>query len=209
MEEFRGLYSVVEAWRSLTDGDKAEVAGPLAEVLMMADDYMSQIEGETAQNVAAVADVQIEHARGLFHKYNVTRVDNMDLNGGKHHGCPLFVLDLRHDSHARTAAMRYAESVAVEEPVLAHDLITLVHKEEPILPGGDLVDVGTAPVFSPNLAEVPMLAEYHCGQTDPHHGHAWRMMDMPATEFDSNNPGSVYGQPTTSHREVWCVGSHG
>lgn len=60
--------------------------------------------------------------QGLFHKFNVTRVDARDLPGEKHHGCSYFVLDLDHDPHAIPALAAYADSCASEYPVLATDL---------------------------------------------------------------------------------------
>lgn len=49
-----------------------------------------------------------DKTRGLYKKFNVTRVDGTDQKGGKHEGCHYLVLDLDHDPIARTAAIAYA-----------------------------------------------------------------------------------------------------
>lgn len=59
---------------------------------------------------------------GLFHKFNITRVDGTHVEGGKHYGCDYFVLDLTHDHHALAALDAYADSCAIEYPVLSRDL---------------------------------------------------------------------------------------
>ena len=61
--------------------------------------------------------------QGLFHKFNVSRVDGSDQPGGKHHGAEYFVLDLTTDKHAWPAIAAYAESCAAEYPALAADLL--------------------------------------------------------------------------------------
>lgn len=63
--------------------------------------------------------------RGLHLKYRVQRTDGLDIAGEKHHGCRLFVLDLDHDPHARTAALAYAEAAAEDRPKLAAELAAL------------------------------------------------------------------------------------
>lgn len=45
---------------------------------------------------------------GIFHKFNVTRVDGTDAPGGKHDGCDYFVLDVTHDPLAIPALQAYA-----------------------------------------------------------------------------------------------------
>ncbi|KVZ57560.1 hypothetical protein WL19_03595 [Burkholderia ubonensis] len=61
--------------------------------------------------------------QGLYHKFDVRRVDESDQPGGKHHDCEYFVLDLNHDGYARAALRAYARACAAEFPVLATDLI--------------------------------------------------------------------------------------
>lgn len=65
-------------------------------------------------------------ARGLYSKYLVQRADGSSAPGGKHHGCPIFVLDLRHDAHARGALAAYVSSCESEFPALASDLRDLL-----------------------------------------------------------------------------------
>lgn len=74
-----------------------------------------------------------KHKTGIFHKFNVTRVDGKDAPGEKHFGCKYFVLDATHDKHATAALRAYAESCAVEYPVLAQDVLALTNAQE----GGD------------------------------------------------------------------------
>lgn len=58
---------------------------------------------------------------GIYHKFNVTRVDGAHQPGHKHDGCKYFVLDLTHDKHAPAAMAAYAESCRENYPALAHD----------------------------------------------------------------------------------------
>jgi hypothetical protein len=71
--------------------------------------------------------------RGLFHKFDVRRVDGSDALGGKHDGCNYFVLDLTHDKHAIPALRAYAKSCKAEYPHLAHDLESLADGN-PLMP---------------------------------------------------------------------------
>jgi hypothetical protein len=100
--------------------------------------------------------------QGIFHKFNVSRVDGTDATGGKHEGCKHFVLDLTHDKHAIPAIAAYAQSCKEEYPQLAEDLRTtavgavtqanvFVTVPETTLPGGVVV-----PSFS--------VAKYLTGQ---------------------------------------------
>lgn len=59
---------------------------------------------------------------GLFHKFNVERVDGTSAPGQKHDGCDYFVLDLTHDPHALPALRAYAQSCRADYPKLADDL---------------------------------------------------------------------------------------
>lgn len=63
-----------------------------------------------------------DRTRGIYHKFNVTRVDGSSAPGGKHDGCFYFVLDLDHDPHAKAALKAYADSCRNEYPKLAADL---------------------------------------------------------------------------------------
>jgi hypothetical protein len=45
---------------------------------------------------------------GLFNKFNVTRTDGSDIEGGKHHGCEYLVLDMTHDPLAFHPVRSYA-----------------------------------------------------------------------------------------------------
>lgn len=60
--------------------------------------------------------------RGLYNKFNVTRIDGSSDPGGKHDGCEYFVLDLTHDKHAKAALLAYAKSCRLEYPLLSEDL---------------------------------------------------------------------------------------
>lgn len=61
---------------------------------------------------------------GVYHKFNIQRVDGTDSVGGKHHECDYFVLDATHDVHAYAALMAYADSCETDFPQLAQDIRT-------------------------------------------------------------------------------------
>jgi hypothetical protein len=63
-----------------------------------------------------------DKTRGLFHKFNVYRVDGTGAAGKKHVGCWYFVLDCDHDPHAKAALQAYSKSCATDYPLLAADL---------------------------------------------------------------------------------------
>lgn len=65
-------------------------------------------------------------SEGLYQKYDVKKVDDPT---GKHDDCKYFVLDPRHDKHARQALRSYAASVAADQPTLAHELHLWVDSE--------------------------------------------------------------------------------
>lgn len=44
---------------------------------------------------------------GIYHKFNVSRVDGTDMPGNKHFGCNYFVLDVTHDPFAKEALLTY------------------------------------------------------------------------------------------------------
>jgi len=75
-----------------------------------------------------------DQERGLYQKYKVERLNDPD---GKHDECFLFVLDIKHDRHAREALYSYAASCSEEYPELSQDLWTVLglqpalHKPEP------------------------------------------------------------------------------
>ena len=64
--------------------------------------------------------------RGLYGKYHVERAHDPE---GKHAYCPYFVLDIRHDIHARSALAAYADSCQAEYPHLADDLRRMLDHE--------------------------------------------------------------------------------
>lgn len=63
-----------------------------------------------------------DKTRGIYHKFDVQRVDGSSRPGEKHDGCFYFVLDLDHDPHAKAALKAYAKSCRKEYPKLAADL---------------------------------------------------------------------------------------
>lgn len=67
-------------------------------------------------------EVMSDTTRGLHNKYVVVRTDGSSVEGGKHHGCRYFVLDLDHDQHAVPALLAYARSCVLDSPQLAADL---------------------------------------------------------------------------------------
>ncbi len=60
--------------------------------------------------------------RGIYHKFNIERTDGTSIEGGKHHGCDYFVLDVTHDPFALPALRSYAEVCRPQYPLLAADL---------------------------------------------------------------------------------------
>jgi hypothetical protein len=63
-----------------------------------------------------------DKTRGLYDKFKVTRTDGASEDGGKHHDCQYFVLDIDHDPHAIKALLAYADSCKAEYPLLASDV---------------------------------------------------------------------------------------
>jgi hypothetical protein len=63
-----------------------------------------------------------DKTRGIYDKFVVLRTDGQSAVGRKHHGCPYFVLDGRHDPFAPAAMMAYAEACEETHPLLAKDL---------------------------------------------------------------------------------------
>ena len=67
-----------------------------------------------------------DKAKGLYHKFNVTRTDGSSGPGGKHENCFCYVLDINHDPHAPVALRAYADSCRSDYPALAADLDAMV-----------------------------------------------------------------------------------
>lgn len=61
--------------------------------------------------------------QGLYRKFDVRRVDGSDQPGGKHDDSEYFVLDRKHDVHARAAIHAYAVACATTHPHLSADLM--------------------------------------------------------------------------------------
>jgi len=59
----------------------------------------------------------------VFDKFRVERTDGSSEPGERHHGCPYWVLDLRHDPYAEPAVRAYAEACRETHPVLSASLI--------------------------------------------------------------------------------------
>lgn len=64
---------------------------------------------------------------GLYAKYTVKRNDDVN---GKHDDCPFFVLDIKHDIHARRAVEEYIFSCFTDSPTLAQQLQDLLDDTE-------------------------------------------------------------------------------
>lgn len=65
--------------------------------------------------------------KGIYRKYKVERVDGSD----KHKDCEYFVLDPKHDPHARVALKAYANSCEADGYLtLARDINMMVKKAE-------------------------------------------------------------------------------
>ena len=66
--------------------------------------------------------------RGIYSKFKVERTDGATSEGGKHHLCAHFVLDLNCDKHAIPALKAYMESCKEEYPVLYEDLKEMLRR---------------------------------------------------------------------------------
>lgn len=64
---------------------------------------------------------------GMYDKFTVIRNDGQSEQWQKHFGCDYFVLDLTHDKYALRALRTYAEACQVEYPLLAADLMHILH----------------------------------------------------------------------------------
>jgi hypothetical protein len=73
---------------------------------------------------------------GLFHKFDVTRVDGESAPGKKHEGCDYFVLDITHDPFAIPALKAYAAACKDVYPVLAKDIKTEIKVKNAKLKAG-------------------------------------------------------------------------
>ncbi len=77
--------------------------------------------------------------QGLYHKYNVSRVDGSDAPGRMHEGSEYFVLDLTHDIHAIDAVRAYAAACVWTHPQLATDLTLRWGEQQPPMTDWQLV----------------------------------------------------------------------
>lgn len=71
-----------------------------------------------------------DNKKGVYRKFNVTRVDGSSEPGGKHEHCFYFVLDLNHDKFAVPALRAYAEACRFEYPKLAQDIWEMLKAKE-------------------------------------------------------------------------------
>jgi hypothetical protein len=56
---------------------------------------------------------------GIYHKFNVSRVDQRDAPGGDRFGAKYFVLDYTNDKFSKPALLAYAAACEAELPLLA------------------------------------------------------------------------------------------
>lgn len=105
---------------------------------------------------------QQQQDQGIYHKFNVSRVDGRDAVGEKHAACQAFVLDLDHDPHALPAMIAYAESCHTAYPRLAAELRAKATAS--ITAANQFVTVPD--VTLPNGMIVPSfeVGQYLCGQ---------------------------------------------
>lgn len=68
-----------------------------------------------------------EKETGIYSKFNVSRTDGSSAPGGKHHDCPYFVIDLKHDKFAISALRSYADACYNEYPELAEDIYKIIY----------------------------------------------------------------------------------
>ena len=67
-----------------------------------------------------------DNNRGIYRKFNIERTDGSSAEGGKHHGCSYFVLDLSHDPFAIPALEAYAKACKESHPELSKDISTIL-----------------------------------------------------------------------------------
>lgn len=72
----------------------------------------------------------VDRNDGLYGKYRVRRINDPK---GKHDSCPFFVLDPRHDPHARTALLTYASECESSNPQLAGELRQMAADPHPVV----------------------------------------------------------------------------
>lgn len=93
----------------------------------------------TPEGVSAMAESLADEDRGLEHRYDVKRVNDLI---GKHNDCRYFVLDPKHDPLARVALKAYAdEAKSAGYTALADDLEDLVKQTQTREPRGLLAVV--------------------------------------------------------------------
>ena len=69
---------------------------------------------------------------GAYAKYTGTRrTDGRDQPGEKHHNCPLFILDIKHDKFAIDALKAYAHASRYEYPQLSADILKMLDGVQP------------------------------------------------------------------------------
>ncbi|MDB5813507.1 MAG: hypothetical protein JWN23_624 [Rhodocyclales bacterium] len=112
---------------------------------------------------SAVA-VNPDTQRGIYPKYNVSRVDGSDAPGERNHGHMHFVLDLDKlatDAHAKSAIVAYIESCEEEFPLLAEDLRGYVDRMQPV------AFISVPEVTLPNGVVVPSFSvgQHLCSQS--------------------------------------------
>lgn len=83
---------------------------------------LAEVRAEVRAELAA-KQAKDDRENGVYRKYEVRRVDDPS---GKHDDCWYFVLDPKHDRHARVALAAYAESVRRDYPHLSDDLRAMV-----------------------------------------------------------------------------------
>lgn len=92
----------------------------------MSDEPKMTEEKRMREKHNGAPSVDLDAAKGLYHKFIVTRTDGSSRKGGKHEHCEYYVLDLNHDKHAIPALEAYAASCRAEYPQLADDLLDKV-----------------------------------------------------------------------------------
>lgn len=101
--------------------------------------------------------------RGLYQKFNVTRIDGSDAPGERNHGHHYLVLDLDKlatDSHAKAAVIAYAESCEDDYPQLAADLRSYTDR---ILPGA-FITVPETTLPCGTVVPAFEVSQYHATQ---------------------------------------------
>lgn len=107
-----------------------------------------------------------DKTKGIHDKFEITRVDGSSAEGGRHHGCDYFTIDMTHDPYAAPALLAYADACAKDHPLLAADLRARVGAPAPDVKVPWWVWLGTA-LTGPSVLESWATARFRPSDRRP------------------------------------------